>query len=141
MDIFISGESMIVVACYRPPNMPTITDDAWLRFFTQFGQSKVIFEGDLNAHNPMWGSSHLCPNGRAIGKAISDSDLSILGDNSPTFCEDTFRNPSIVDLTLVHNSLYPRYTRKVELDPWDSDHFPIFIEYARLADFTNLKKK
>lgn len=131
IEIFLSNETIVMVACYRPPDMPVIEVAEWLQFFNQFGNLKVILGGDFNAHNPSWGSSHLCRHGEALGNAILDSDLFVVGDGSPTFCGDSYRNSSVVDLTLVHNSICMRSSekksRKVGSDPWGSDHFPIFI--------------
>lgn len=127
VEIFSKGESIFLVACYRPPSMQVISEEDWSKFLNQFDHSKVYFGGDFNAHNPEWGSSHLCHHGKNLGEAISKSNLILLGDNSPTFCGDSYRNPSIVDLSLIHVSLGVRATRRVGSDPWGSDHYPIII--------------
>lgn len=52
----------------------------------------------------------------------------MLGDNSPTYCGDAYREPSVLDLTLVHNTFSLRLSRRVGDDAWRSDHLPIFID-------------
>ncbi|RUS69238.1 hypothetical protein EGW08_023000 [Elysia chlorotica] len=44
--------------------------------------SPVIFMGDFNAHNPLWGSLRTDPRGKIFEKFLSESDF--LG--SPTYC-------------------------------------------------------
>lgn len=134
IETFINGESLLLVSCYRPLNSSFISEEDWLKFFNQFNPRKVIFGGDFNAHNINWGSSHTCPNGEVLWRAVVESDLSIVGDSTPTYCGDAYRQSSILDLTFAHNSLSFRLSRSIESDTWGSDHFPILIELPNVLD-------
>lgn len=41
VEILLAGESIILVACYKPPNLGSISDEEWLRFFNQFDRPGI----------------------------------------------------------------------------------------------------
>jgi len=55
------SESLILILCYRPPNIGFITICEWEKFFSQF-QGKV-FWWRFNSHNIVWGSANTCRTG------------------------------------------------------------------------------
>ena len=63
-----------------------------------------------------------------LWSALADSDLSILGNGSHTFCGNAFLGLFTIDLIICHSSLINKLSRKVLQDPCGSDHYPILIE-------------
>ncbi|KYM94053.1 RNA-directed DNA polymerase from mobile element jockey [Cyphomyrmex costatus] len=59
VEVSVRGEPLTVVSCYRPPNAGHIAVGEWDRFLSQF-RGKVIFGGDFNSHNTVWGSASTC---------------------------------------------------------------------------------
>lgn len=59
IEVFVENEPVVLVSCYHPPGADHISVQEWIQFFPQFS-GKVIFGGDFNAHNEVWGSSSTC---------------------------------------------------------------------------------
>ena len=112
-EVFLPNRSIILIACYRPPNSNTISEQEWLNFIGQFRNRPTIFARDFNAHCSYWGSRYTCPNGKNLWAALIDSEFSIIGNNSPTFCGNARSDPSVIDLTITHSSLLPKISRSV----------------------------
>lgn len=90
-----------------------ISGDDWRQFFSQFGHTRAIFGSDFNAHNINWSTPFTCQVGATLWTALLDSDFSLLGDNTSTFRGDAFRRESLIDMTIVHDSLAFRLSRRI----------------------------
>lgn len=98
-----------------------------MAFLTQFGD-RVLFGGDFNLHNGMWGSLHDCPAGKHLVEALEESDFVTLNNGSPTYYGVTQDKDSAIDLTIAHSSMTARFSWQVNDYLWGSDHFPIIIK-------------
>ena len=83
--------------------------------------------GDLNAHNPQWGSDKITDKGKKIEDVILHLNLCILNDGSNTYLHVHPGNGSYssIDLTIV--SLLIDLIWSVYEDLCGSDHFPILV--------------
>lgn len=63
VEVFLRGEPLVLVACYRSLGSDAMTVGEWQRFLAQFGGKKVLFVGDFNAHHVGWRSLRTCPVG------------------------------------------------------------------------------
>lgn len=91
-------------------------------------QGNIILIGDLNAHNPVWGSRQLTPNGRVVYELMEEFDLVVLNDGLPTRIQPPNQNPSVIDLALVSGNISGSCWWERILDVGNSDHFPTFCE-------------
>lgn len=140
VQIYTNGESLTFVSCYRPPNDDNILASEWKRFFSQF-DDKVLFGGDFNGHNAIWGSTYTNSVGNDISEALDDLDLTILNDGTSTFHCAAYHTNSVIDLSIVHDSIALSFHWSVGKDPWGSDHFPIIIESnIKIASPDNIKR-
>lgn len=118
---------LLILACYRPPNQNT-NNRIWKNFFESVTRyNKFIVAGDLNAHDPLWGSSHSCTAGRHIKDCLEDLDLVMLNDGTSTFVSRPFGTESCLDLTFTDEETALVSEWSVSEDAWGSDHFPIKI--------------
>src|ERR1044071_2090003 len=67
-----------VCSIYLPPNTPL--DKAELSVLIDQLPRPAMLLGDFNAHNSLWGSSHMTPRGKQIEVIIGDQDLCFLND-------------------------------------------------------------
>ena len=88
----------------------------------------VMLLRDFNSHNPLWGSEHLTPKGRVIENFISQNDLCLFNDGSPTFLHSGHGTYSAIDLSFASPTLFDRFTWEVHDDCCGSDHFPIILK-------------
>jgi hypothetical protein len=58
-----------------------------------------------------------------------ETNISLLNDGSQTNISDAIGSKAALDLTFVDPRSALLYTWKVGTDPWNSDHYPITIEY------------
>lgn len=101
--------------------------------------SPVVFCGDFNAHNPLWGSERLDAKGRVIDSLLEASDLVLLNDYTGTRINPNGKLTSI-DLTMVSYDLATKCTWQVLTDSLGSDHLPIqisFFESPKEMDISN----
>ncbi|MCG8430697.1 MAG: endonuclease/exonuclease/phosphatase family protein [Candidatus Omnitrophica bacterium] len=89
--------------------------------------SPYILMGDFNSHSPLWGSPVTNPRGKIIEKLVSDSNLFIFNDGSPTYFHAPSNTFTHLDLSLAHPSLSNDFSWSVANDLHGSDHFPTLL--------------
>lgn len=47
-------------------------------------KGNIIWMGDLNSHNPVWGNQQYNSNGRILAEIIGETNLVITNDGAPT---------------------------------------------------------
>lgn len=62
--------------------------------------SPIIWVGNFNAHNPLWGSQQRDANGAVLEEFLDSCNLVTVNDNRPTRVEIKSGNMSCLDLTL-----------------------------------------
>lgn len=140
IEVFVENEPVVLVSCYRPPGADHISVQEWIQFFPQFS-GKVIFGGDFNAHNEVWGSSSTCRVGGEVREALDELDLSLLNDGTPTFHSVAYHSNTVIDLSVAHDSLAMRLSWRVSDDPWGSDHLPIIMRLQAIPDLSSKTKR
>lgn len=92
-------------------------------------EGSIIWMGDLNSHNPIWGSNHSNNSGNVIAEVIMELNLVTLNDGTTTRLQLIGQSPSIIDLTIVSNNIASDcHWMKIE-DVGCSDHFPTICKY------------
>jgi len=92
--------------------------------------------GGLNGHSPLWGSARLDSQGKVIEDVISDLNLTVLNDGSPTFVRPGTGCRSHLDLAICDPSIHLDYEWNVSDDLGGSDHFPCFLRPTSKSDET-----
>ena len=80
--VHLGNTELAVCNMYIPPGQDITLADL-TNLFMQL-PSPLLVVGDLNAHNPMWGSSHTCATGRLMEPAMDNANLSVLNTGFPT---------------------------------------------------------
>ena len=115
---------------YLPPSVPVRGAD--LHHLFELLPRLFIVVGDLNGHNPLWGSDHCDSRGRLFEEVFNDLNLCILNDGSPTYCHPASGTKSILDLSVADPSLFLDLTWTVEDDLHGSDHFPVLVQFSQI---------
>ena len=125
-----SRHGSITVLNYYNPCKPLVLSD--FDDTMEKVRCPVIWVGDFNAHNPLWGSDHRDSNGVIIEDFLDKYDLVVINDGRPT-TYDILRNIcSQIDLSIASSNL----ARTGEWDVMDkytlgSDHYPIICKFGR----------
>lgn len=95
-------------------------------------RNPVIWVGDFNSHNPLWGSRIKDTNGNTIEEFMDRWRLVYLNDGRPTRFDIRTGNVSCIDLALASSEL----ARVGEWDCLDrytigSDHYPILLRFGK----------
>ena len=126
MDVKITLSFVFTIcSIYAPPNKYIDIKD--LEHLLSQIQEPVMILGDFNSHNPLWGSEHLTPKGRVIETFMSQNDLCLYNDGSPTFLHSGNGAYSAIDLSFASQTLFDRFSWDVHEDCSGSDHFPIIL--------------
>jgi hypothetical protein len=107
----------------------------WNKFFEQF-EGKFLIGGDFNGHHHLWGSWKNFTTGNNLYHCIIELEtkIKLLNDGSQTYISDAAGSKAALDLTFVDPRSALLYTWKVRTDPWNSDHYPISIEYNGIIE-------
>lgn len=95
-------------------------------------RSPVVWVGDFNSHNPLWGSVKRDLNGTVLEDFLDKYRLVMLNDGRPTRFNMTNKRTSCIDVTFASAEL-------AKCGEWDvlsgdnmgSDHFPILSKFGR----------
>jgi ribonuclease HI len=102
--------------------------------------SPFILLGDMNAHNINWGNTNTNSKGEKLEKLISDHDLCLWNDGSPTYIHPATGSFSAIDLTICSPSLFLDFEWEVHEDLCGSDHFPTFLHCNNRLDLGYIPK-
>lgn len=95
-------------------------------------RTPVIWTGDFNAHNPLWGSQGKDANGTVVEDLLDNINLVIMNDGSATRYDVNTLKMSCLDLTLASPVLARvGEWRVLEEESMGSDHFPILCTFGR----------
>jgi hypothetical protein len=93
-----------ICSLYLPPNI-TVTSDELESIVRQL-PSPLLFLGDFNAHNPMWGSTSTNDKGNITEKLIDNFQPCILNNLSPTYLHPDTGTFSCIDFSIFHSTIY-----------------------------------
>ncbi|KAG5867008.1 hypothetical protein JTB14_032569 [Gonioctena quinquepunctata] len=83
--------------------------------------------GDMNAHNPLWGSLRRDIRGSILEQLLDRDNLILLNSGAMTYFNARSRDFSAIDLSLASSRIATRLPWRVLDDSYNSDHFPIVI--------------
>ena len=123
------GKSVTVCNIYLPPSVP-VTGAALYHVFEQLPRPFIVV-GDINGHNPLWGSDHCDSRGRLFDEVFNDLNLCILNDGSSMYCHPASGTKSMLDLSMADPSLFLDLTWTVVDDLHGSDPFPVLVQFSQ----------
>jgi exonuclease III len=87
----------------------------------------LILTGDFNAHHTLWGNTRNDQKGIQIEHLLTNTNLCLLNDKTPTYLHPTSGSTSSIDLSLISPSIFQNYSFTVISDAHGSDHHPILL--------------
>lgn len=120
-----------VCSLYLPPSVPTAQRE-FEKLCDQLPQPFIIL-GDLNAHNPLWGSGKIDNRGKMLERVLFSRSLCLLNTGTPTYLNSATQSLSAIDISLCSPSLFSSIDWKVDENPRGSDHFPIALKFRGLT--------
>jgi Reverse transcriptase (RNA-dependent DNA polymerase)/Endonuclease-reverse transcriptase len=117
---------LYIASVYITPNASEVIVKNYLRNeLEKLKNKKVVFAGDFNAHDPLWGGQQTNKIGNVVLEIIRDCRLSLLNDGTATYNNKRGEN-SAIDLTFVSKNLQNvAESWKVEKDSINDEHFII----------------
>ncbi|KAG5878159.1 hypothetical protein JTB14_036047 [Gonioctena quinquepunctata] len=124
---------------YLPDSNWTVED---LRNIINQLPQPFLIMGDLNAHNPIWGSERLDASGRKVEKFLEETNLTLLNTGEGTYLNLRSNKLSALDLAFCSPNIAPSL-QWICLGDHLTDHFPIKLECASRTpqDYYPKKKK
>lgn len=122
----ISIGKINILTAYIPRQSPHL--ESYLNLILNHIEGEVILVGDLNAHSHIWSRQNVNPNGRSIINIISEHNLVVHNDGTPTRITSPNQNESSVDLTISSMELASNISWEVVADSDGSDHFPTLVK-------------
>ena len=114
-----------IVSIYIPPSQNFSLHDL-TNIFSNIN-TPILFLGDVNSWNTLWGSAKNNSRGDTIEQALTQFNLFPLNDGSPTYFSShaSFTN---IDVSCCSSQLTAITKWSISDDLHNSDHFPIFID-------------
>jgi len=126
VEIWEGSESIKIVNLYNPCKKLNIGD---LVKIDEKGDQKMVWCGDFNSHNTLWGSEKRDQNGLVVEELLELRGLVCINDGSGTRIDIGSGKMSALDLTLVSDNLARKSTWNVMTqNNIGSDHFPILCK-------------
>lgn len=123
----IFNKLITVCSVYISPDFSLVSSD-FEALVDQLPEPYILI-GDLNAHNPLWGSSRTDTRGRLIEKFLTSSGSCLFNKKQPTYHNLGHNTYSHLDLAIGSAVLFPCLEWGVGTDPYGSDHFPTSLTY------------
>jgi len=127
IKVFTDQGTISIISLYRPPDLPNLSSQQWLNFFSQF-QGDFLVGGNFNLPN-----NCIVP----LLEGIEELDICLLNDNSPTYFEMERNYSSSLDLSFAKSSLCHKIDWSVGDDLWASDHMPIWLNMNARVSLKN----
>ena len=91
----------------------------------------VVWVGDFNAHNELWGSKKRNRNGKIVEEFIDKKQLVVLNDGRPTWFRTSRTGLPSIDITIASAEL-ASISRWETMDLYTvgSDHVPIICKFG-----------
>lgn len=124
-NIIGQSDSLFLTTYYNPPDSKI--DINFLNFVFNISDYSLLI-GDLNAHHRLWGSNKINYNGRTVFNCITENDIAILNDDSPTYWSINYTSSSIIDLALASPLLSKHIDSFEVCDSLHSDHSTVLVK-------------
>lgn len=119
---FLDQLELYIGNIYLHPNSKLI-DTSWEHLINLL-QRPFILMGDFNSQHYLWGSNFCNRNGNIIANCCETKNIIVLNDGSSTRLNRPNQNRSILDLTLVTQSIASKCEWFRMEDVGHSDHYP-----------------
>ena len=128
--ITYQGKEFIVSNHYTPGSRqsPYPKEKDFDHLVKQFDKPYIMC-GDFNAKNTLWSATEDDDRGKAIEEFMFKNDLGILNSDIMTHWDQAAKTWSLLDLSIVHPSLYLDFDSEIIFDLHGSDHSPIIIKF------------
>ena len=147
INLINSSEHLFLTTYYNPPDKKLNID--FLNHIFSLSRNSLLV-GDLNSHHDYWYGEKRDANGNKIYKFISEKNLMVLNDDSPTYQSHRLKSScSVIDLALTTSEFSTEVKKFQVSDKIHSDHstLEISIHYngpsigALKSDKTEIKIK
>ncbi len=102
VKVWTGGNSTTIVHFYNPCNRLSIDI---LNTVCVMIQGEIVWCGDFNAHNTLWGSTITGANGSIIEEFIDDKNMVCINDGRGTRYSSTHNTQIVIDLTIMSNEI------------------------------------
>ncbi|XP_059411379.1 uncharacterized protein LOC132144830 [Carassius carassius] len=125
VKIWIGNDQVSVVNFYNPSKRLSIED---LGAVSGQSQGKIVWCGDFNSYNVLWGSLNTDANGVIIEEFLELNSLVCINDGRGTRYDCCRNTESYLDLTFISSGMAGITSWEVLSElPMGSDHFPIIV--------------
>lgn len=90
-------------------------------------QKPFLIMGDFNSHNRIWGSNKTDSRGIMLEEIFDKLDTIVLNTGEPTHINTSNNSYSAIDISISSTQYSYKCSWNILDYPYDSDHFPIFI--------------
>lgn len=94
-------------------------------------RKNTIIAGDFNSHHTTWNCANIDSNGENLLQTMYSFNFFCINRDTMTRINSPHERASNIDLIFVSLPAINLVTYKQLEDSWDSDHFPLLIEYKR----------
>ncbi|KAG5832008.1 hypothetical protein ANANG_G00286560 [Anguilla anguilla] len=124
IEVWAERKNLVVINFYNPCRKLELSR---LEDIEGLNRGSIVWCGDFNAHNTLWGSDKTDYNGQVVEELLDGKHLVCINDGRNTRIDVNTGKESVIDLTLVTNTL----ARLCEWDVYQegtigSDHYPIY---------------
>ena len=92
--------------------------------------------GDCNSHSALWGSYKTDNRGKIIEELLTNNDMILLNDSSPTHFNIANTKNSAIDLSFCSSNIATCFDWQARDSLYGSDHYPIIISFENDAEET-----
>jgi len=118
--------AVTLCSVYVPPTYKLVSGE--LNSLVNQLPKPFIIMGDLNGHNPIWGSTIINNKGKIIEKLIDDHQLCVFNDDTNTYLHPASGTYSSIDISIATATLLSDFNWSVHDDLCGSDHFPTVLK-------------
>lgn len=130
IKILDESPEFVLAGCYRVPGF-NVSQSEWDQYFNSINsQGPCLIFGDFNSHNIHWNCSHTDTNGKKILNSVSDSDLTLINENTLTHIDFSRDKLSNIDLVFSSPTILDKIKLPVIEDTWNSDHYPLSVKLS-----------
>lgn len=128
VEVWTGNKTITVINFYNPCKQLVLSELDKVR---ECVNTPVIWVGDFNSHNPLWGSNKKDNNGMVVEEFLETYNMAVINDGRPARFDMGKYTCSAIDLSLSSSNL----SRTGEWDVLDrytlgSDHFPILNRFG-----------
>lgn len=127
VDVYYNDMNLHIINLYLPSNKLCFSTE--IQNILNITSTPKILVGDLNAHNPSWGSSKTDKRGILIENIIDDNNFVILNNGAGTRLNPNSGEFSAIDVSVCDPQLSHKLTWESLDYSYGSDHLPLKIDF------------